>query len=107
MSGANPSDAGVASGLFNTTQQIGGALGVAVLSTLATTRTSALRASGDSAASALTGGFHLAFAIATGLLAAAFILAVTILRQPENPAPPQTTGTADEGAVQAMSSCAA
>lgn len=107
MSGANLSDAGVASGLFNTTQQIGGALGVAVLSTLATTRTSALRASGDSTTSALTGGFHLAFAIATGLLAAAFILAVTILRQPKNPARPQTTGTADEGAVQARSSCTA
>lgn len=108
MSGASPSDAGVASGLFNTTQQIGGALGVAVLSTLTTTRTSALRASGHSAASALTGGFHLAFAIATGLLAAAFILASTILRQPKNPPPPpQTAGTADDEAVQAMSSCAA
>ena len=107
MSGASPSDAGVASGLFNTTQQIGGALGVAVLSTLATTRTSALRASGHSAVSALTDGFHLAFAIATGLLAAAFILAITILRQPGNPTPPQAAGTADGKAVQDMSSCAA
>jgi EmrB/QacA subfamily drug resistance transporter len=94
MSGARPSDAGVASGLFNTTQQVGGALGVAVLSTLATARTAALRASGHSAASALTGGFRLAFAIAAGLLAAAFILAVTILRPPKNPASPQAAGPA-------------
>lgn len=80
MSGAGPADAGVASGLFNTTQQVGGALGVAVLSTLAGSRTHALVADGHGAASALTAGFRLAFGTGAALLAAAFVLALVILR---------------------------
>jgi EmrB/QacA subfamily drug resistance transporter len=82
MSGAGAGDAGVVSGLFNTTQQIGGALGVAVLSTFAASRTRSLAAGGHDHASALAGGFHVAFGIATGLLVVAFVLAVTVLRQP-------------------------
>ncbi|GAA4607655.1 MFS transporter [Actinoallomurus liliacearum] len=82
MSGARPDDAGVASGLFSTAQQVGGALGVAVLSTLATGRTTHLAAHGHDRAAALTGGFHLAFGIGAGLLAVAFVLALTVLRQP-------------------------
>ncbi|MBV2154559.1 MFS transporter [Kitasatospora sp. SUK 42] len=80
MSGAGPADAGTASGLFNTTQQIGGALGVAVLTTLADGRTGALAASGHPAGEALAGGFRLAFAVAAGLLAAALLLAAVLLR---------------------------
>jgi EmrB/QacA subfamily drug resistance transporter len=90
MSDAGRHDAGVASGLFNTTQQVGGALGVAVLSTLAAGRTRALLAGGDASVhgirAAATGGFHLAFGIGAGLLAAAFVLAVIVLRQPGGPA---------------------
>ena len=82
MSAASASDAGVVSGFFNTTQQVGAALGVAVLSTLAAARSRDLLTSGQAAAAALTSGYHLAFGIGAGLLAAAFVLAVLILRQP-------------------------
>ncbi|GHB03698.1 MFS transporter [Streptomyces chryseus] len=82
MSGASEKDAGLASGLFNTTQQIGMALGVAVLSTLAASRTESLAAAGRSRAEALTGGYHLAFAVGAGLLLTAFVIALTMLRRP-------------------------
>ncbi|MCG5213408.1 MFS transporter [Streptosporangium sp. KLBMP 9127] len=82
MSGAKADDAGLASGLFNTTQQVGMAVGVAVLSTLAASHTEQLLSAGQSQAAALTGGYHVAFAIAAALLVAAFIVALLVLRQP-------------------------
>ncbi|WP_336214571.1 MFS transporter [Nonomuraea sp. LPB2021202275-12-8] len=82
MSGARADDAGLASGLFNTTQQIGMAIGVAVLSTLAASRTQELLARGGDEAAALTSGYRLAFGIAAALLVAAFAVAVAVLRQP-------------------------
>ncbi|GAA2409770.1 MFS transporter [Nonomuraea africana] len=82
MSGAKADDAGLASGLFNTTQQVGMAVGVAVLSTLAASHTEQLLAAGQSQAAALTGGYQVAFAIAAALLVAAFIVALLVLRQP-------------------------
>jgi EmrB/QacA subfamily drug resistance transporter len=88
MSGAGADDAGVVSGLFNTAQQVGGALGVAVLSTFAAAHARELAADGHDRASALTGGFHVAFGIGTGLLIVAFVLAVTVLRQPRDAARP-------------------
>ena len=80
MSGASDTDAGVASGLVNTTQQVGAALGVAVLSTLAASRTGHLLAAGRPAAEALTGGYQVAFGTGAGLAAAALVLAAVVLR---------------------------
>jgi EmrB/QacA subfamily drug resistance transporter len=82
MSGATRSDAGLASGLVNTTAQVGAALGLAVLATLAASRSDSLIADGASKATALTNGYHLAFWIGAALIAAAIVVAVTVL-QPE------------------------
>jgi EmrB/QacA subfamily drug resistance transporter len=95
MSGATPADSGLASGLVNTTQQVGGALGLAILATLSTARTDRLFAEGDGTPAALTGGYHLAFAVAASLVLAAIALAVTVLR-PEAAVEPAEAEAAPE-----------
>jgi hypothetical protein len=79
--GVSPADAGVASGLINTSQQIGGAIGLAVTTTVAAARTTALLRAGHPSAVALTGGFHDAFVVTAVLaLAAAGVAAIFIRR---------------------------
>jgi len=85
MSGATPSDAGLASGLVNTTAQVGGAIGLAVLATLSAERTESLLADGEGALEALNGGFHLAYLIGAALAMVAILAAFTVLRD-ERPA---------------------
>jgi EmrB/QacA subfamily drug resistance transporter len=74
-------DAGLASGIFNTSQQIGGALGLAVLSTLAASRTSNLAGQGIGHAEALTRGFHVAFAVGASFLASGLVVLLIGIRK--------------------------
>jgi MFS family permease len=79
MSDATPADAGVVSGLFNTTQQAGAAIGVALLSTLAAEHASTLRGDGLGTIAALTGGYRLSFGVGAGLSVAALAVAVAFM----------------------------
>lgn len=114
MSAVTPEDSGVASGLANTTQQAGGAAGVAVAATLATWRTETLIGAGHPAHlpfplhSALAAGYHLAFGVAAGLIAVALAVAAAVLTPrrrprdlPPTPRTPAGRATAPEPCGQA------
>ena len=106
MSGATRSDAGLASGLVNTTAQVGAALGLAVLATLSTSRSDSLIADGSSKAAALTSGYHLAFWIGAALILAAIVVALTVL-QPEGKAAEELEAQGEQvGAEPAYSEAA-
>jgi EmrB/QacA subfamily drug resistance transporter len=98
MSGVAPSDAGLASGLVNTTAQVGGAIGLAVLSTVSTQRAATLRATGHDALDSLTGGYHAAFWIAAALMAAALVTALITLRPQSEVAPASVEAPLDVAA---------
>ncbi len=80
MSTATEADAGLASGLVNTTAQVGSALGVAVLATLSADRTATLLASGSDRVEALSGGYRLALMVGAALVLVALGVAGTLLR---------------------------
>src|SRR6266545_3519173 len=83
LAGVAPQEAGLASGLINTSQQIGGALGVAMVSTIAFTHMRTLLAVGHDQASALTGGFSLAFWVIAGVSAVSVVAAAALVRSQE------------------------
>jgi EmrB/QacA subfamily drug resistance transporter len=83
LAGVQHAETGLASGLFNTTQQIGGALGIAVLSTIATSRTSHALADGTALPSALVHGFTGAFVVGAGIAAVGIVAALTLIRRDE------------------------
>jgi EmrB/QacA subfamily drug resistance transporter len=86
MSDVEPNEAGLASGVVNTAFMMGGALGLAVLASLAASRTDTLRASGDGPLVALTGGYHAAFLLGALFAAAAAAVGVVFLRDRDAPA---------------------
>jgi hypothetical protein len=86
MGDVAPSESGLASGLVNTSFMMGGALGLAILASLAASRTDSLSASGDGPLEALTGGYHLAFLVGAVFAAAAAVIGATLLRPARQPA---------------------
>src|SRR5437764_517812 len=83
LAGVHPAEAGLASGLFNTTQQIGGALGIAALSTIATSHTTSALKAGTALPPALIDGFTAAFIVGVGVAAVGVLAALTLIRRDE------------------------
>jgi sugar phosphate permease len=104
LAGVHPSEAGLASGLLNTSQQIGGALGIAALTAIATRQTGDSIASGSSQAVALTDGFQSAFYAAAGV-ALVGILVALVRRRAGRPRRGCSRGRARAGARGGVNQC--
>jgi|SoiMethySBSTD1v2_1073268.scaffolds.fasta_scaffold46195_3 EmrB/QacA subfamily drug resistance transporter len=91
LAGVRPNEAGLASGLFNTSQQIGGALGIAALSTIASSHTDSALASGTAVPNALVDGFTAAFVAGAIVAAAGIVAALTLIRRDELETAPEPT----------------
>ncbi len=89
LAGVQQAEAGLASGLINTSQQIGGAVGIALLSTIAISRTDNEIAAGTAVPQALTSGFQLAFWVGAGIALAGVVAALVLIRQEEIEAAPE------------------
>ena len=88
LAGVGPRDAGLASGLLNTSQQVGGAIGVAIASSVAVSRSTHLLKIGEAQAAALTSGYALAFWVIAGISAVGIVAALALIRDSEPVAEP-------------------
>ena len=100
MSDAPARDAGLASGIINVSVQLFGAIGLATLGTIATDHTKALSAGGQPLASALTGGYHLAYLVAAACVAGGILAAFLVLRPPSDPVVQESEEYAQDAEVE-------
>ncbi len=95
LAGVEAKDAGLASGLINTSQQIGGALGIAIISSVAVAHTNSAVSAGDAAPAALTTGFHAAFWVGAAVAAVGVVASLVLVRKQELAAAPAAASEAD------------